>query len=198
VAELSAFLVVFVTVAGVECLDRTNFALLSYAAKEPPLPAWAGAALAFAATTLLAVAIGGLLVVALGPELVYVRVGGGLLLLAYAGYLALHPPGEERVREHRSVLATAFAMIFLLELGDTTMLLTINFVAAIPDPLLVGVAALAGLWCVAASACLLGPRLGARVEPKLLHRVVLAVLTIVGITTIVYAVDPGLLSGLAA
>lgn len=192
--DLLAFAVVYGTIAGFEFLDRTNFALLSFAAREPPWPAWAGAALAFLATTALAVVIGGLLVDLLRPQLYLVRVAGGLLLLLYAGYLALHSEGEGAVRTGRSVLSTAFLMIFLLELGDTTMVLTINFVAAYADPLGVGVAAALGLLTVAGTACYLGPRIGARVEPKLLSRVVVVVLSVVGLLTILYAVDPGVLA----
>ncbi|MCI4360937.1 MAG: TMEM165/GDT1 family protein, partial [Thermoplasmata archaeon] len=85
----------------------------------------------------------------------------------------------------------AFLMILLLELGDTTMLFTVYFIAQYSDPILVGAAAFLGLALVAGSACLLGPRLGARVEPKNLEKVVIVVLAMVGVLTILYAVDPG-------
>src|SRR5580693_9770990 len=143
--DLIAFGVVLGTIAFFEFLDRTNFALLSFAAQEPPFPVWIGAVSAFALTTLLSVVVGSVLVVLLQPELYLVRLGGGLLLLAYAGYLLVHHDEEKPVRVGRSALTTAFLMIFLLELGDTTMILTINFVATYTNPFLVGIAAFLGL-----------------------------------------------------
>ncbi|MCI4335649.1 MAG: TMEM165/GDT1 family protein [Thermoplasmata archaeon] len=86
---------------------------------------------------------------------------------------------------------TAFLLIFLLELGDTTMILTMNFVFSINDPLLVGLAAALGLMFVAATACLIGSRVGDRVEPAQLNRLVVVILTLVGIVTILYALAPG-------
>ncbi len=193
-----AFLLVFATIAGFELGDRTNFALISFTAREPPLPAWIGAAAAFLATTILAVVIGGVAVAFLGPDLWLVRLAGGLLLLAYAAYLAIGPESDGATRAGRSVLTTAFLMIFLLELGDTTMILTINFVATYADALLVGGAAALGLVTVATVACLLGPRLGERVEPAALRRIVAGLLALVGALTILYAVDPGAFSVLGA
>jgi uncharacterized membrane protein YfcA len=55
----------------------------------------------------------------------------------------------------------------------------------------VGVAAALALLTVAAVACLIGSRLGARIEPKHLDRIVIIILTIVGIVTILYALFPG-------
>lgn len=186
-----AFLTVFAVVGGFEFGDRTNFALIGLAARERPLPVWAGAAAAFVATTALAVVIGTALLSALGGQLEFLRLAGGALLLVYAAYLVLHGEGEEKEPTGRSAGVTAFLVIFLLELGDTTMILTMNFVFTIANPLLVGAAAASGLILVAATACLIGSRLGARVEPAQLHRLVIVVLTLVGIVTILYALYPG-------
>jgi len=197
VPDLVAFAIVLGTIAFFEFLDRTNFALLSFASREPPVLAWVGATAAFGVTTLLSVAVGSVLVETLRPELSLVRVAGGLLLIGYAAYLLLHHDEEKPVRAGRNALTTAFLMIFLLELGDTTMILTINFVATYTDAVLVGVAAFLGLALVAGTACLLGPRLGARVEPKQLETIVIGVLAVVGALTILYAVDPGAFPALA-
>lgn len=185
-----AFLTVFAVVGGFEFGDRTNFALIGLAAREPALPVWAGAASAFAATTALSVAIGTALLTALGGQIEYLRLAGGILLLAYAGYLVVHGEAEEHEPTGRSAGVTAFLMIFLLELGDTTMILTMNFVFSIANPLLVGLAAAAGLMLVAATACVIGSRLGTRVEPAQLHQIVIVILTIVGVVTILYALFP--------
>lgn len=189
-ATLVAFLTVFAVIAGFEFGDRTNFALIGLAAREPPLPVWTGAAFAFAATTALSVLIGTALLTALGGQLEYLRLAGGLLLLAYAAYLVVHGEEQETEPTGRSAGMTAFLMIFLLELGDTTMILTMNFVFSIANPLLVGVAAAAGLMLVAATACVIGSRLGARVEPRRLHQLVIVILTVVGVVTVLYALFP--------
>jgi Ca2+/H+ antiporter, TMEM165/GDT1 family len=187
-----AFATVFVVILGFEFADRTNFALIGLAARERPVSVWAGAAAAFVVTSALAVAIGAALLDVLGGQLVYLRLGGGLLLLAYAAYLLLVPEKTESVRAARSAGLTAFLLILLLELGDTTMILTMNFVFTLNDPVLVGVAAALGLITVAATACFIGSRLGTRIDPRRLERFVIVVLTAVGALTIAYALAPGL------
>jgi putative Ca2+/H+ antiporter (TMEM165/GDT1 family) len=187
---VGAFLLVAGVIGGLELLDRTNFALIGLAARHPPLPTWLGAAAAFVATSALAVAIGALLVHALQNDLVYLRLGGGIFLVAYAAYLALPHAERPPAPGARSAAAAAFVLIFLLELGDTTMIFLINFVFTIPDPLLVFAAGAVALVAVAASGTLIGSRLGARVEPKLLDRVVVVVLATVGAVTILYALAP--------
>ncbi len=187
-----AFITVFVVIGGFELADRTNFALIGLAARERPVPVWAGAAGAFAVTSALSVAIGAALLAVLGGQVVYLRLGGGILLLAYAAYLALSVEKPETVRAARSAGATAFLLILLLEMGDTTMILTMNFVFSLGDPLLVGIAAGGALACVAAFACFLGSRLGTRIDPHKLDRLVVVILSIVGALTILYALLPGL------
>ena len=188
---LVSFVLVFAVIAGLEFADRTNFALISLAAKEPPRAVWAGAAAAFVVTTALAVVIGTALVAALPAYLVDLRLAGGALLLGYAGYLLWHREADEPIRTRRSAGLTAFVLILLLELGDTTMIFTINFVFTVGNPLLVGIAAGLGLITVAATASLIGSRVGVRLEPAKLDRLVIAILTAVGVLTIVYALWPG-------
>lgn len=190
--DVLAFLTVLVVVGGFELADRTNFALIGLASREPPLSVWAGAASAFAVTTLLSVVIGTALLALLGGQVVYLRLAGGILLLAYAAYLALAPESPRTVRAARSAGLTAFVLIFLLELGDTTMILTMNFVFTLGNPLLVGIAAGLALIAVAASACFIGSRLGSRIDPRKLERLVIVILGLVGAITILYALAPGL------
>ncbi|MCI4370944.1 MAG: TMEM165/GDT1 family protein [Thermoplasmata archaeon] len=188
---LLEFALVFAVIGGLEFLDRTNFALIGLAAKLPPRSVWAGAATAFVLTTVLAVLIGAALIAALGGHIVYLRLGGGLFLLAYAGYLVVVPEADRRPPEGRSAFATALVLILLLELGDTTMIFTILFVASVGNLLLVGLAAATALIAVAATASIIGSRLGARVEPKLLERAVIVILAVAGLVTILYALAPG-------
>ena len=189
--NLAAFLTVFVVIGGFELADRTNFALIGLAAREPPRSVWAGAASAFVVTTVLSVLIGAALLELLGGQVLYLRLGGGVLLLAYAAYLALAPEKPETIRAARSAGLTAFVLILLLELGDTTMILTMNFVFTTRDVVLVGVASGLALITVAASACFVGSRLGARINPHQLERLVIVILALVGVLTILYALDPG-------
>ncbi len=188
-----SFAVVFAVIAGTEFLDRTNFALIGLAAKNPPLPVWAGAAGAFLITTGIAVVASAVLVAVLQPEIVWLRVGGGLFLIGYALYLARVPESERRLPVGKTAGATAFLTILLLEMGDTTQWLTIGFVFTQPNVLVVAAAAAAGLLCVAATAVLIGHRVGARVEPAVLERVIVVVLLAVGALTILVALDPSIL-----
>jgi Ca2+/H+ antiporter, TMEM165/GDT1 family len=190
-----SFALVFVVIAGTELVDRTNFALIGLAAKNPPLNVWVGAAAAFLVTTGTAVVASAVLVEVLSGEIVVLRVVGGLFLIGYALYLAAVPEAHRAAPIGRTAGVTAFLTILLLETGDTTQWLTIGFVFTQPNVLVVAAAAALGLVTVAASAVLIGSRLGARVEPKLLERVVVVVLLLVGAATILVALDPGLLPG---
>ncbi len=190
---VTSFVIVFAVIGGTELIDRTNFALIGLASKYRPISIWAGAAAAFVLTTALAVIIGAALLAALGGQVVYLRVGGGLFLLGYAVYLLLVPESNRRPPTGRSAFTTAFLLIMLLEIGDTTMIFTIVFVSTMPSLVVVGLAASLALVAVAASAAIIGSRLGARVEPAQLERLVVVILFVVGVLTIVYALDPGLL-----
>ncbi len=188
---LTSFGVVFAVIGLTELVDRTNFALIGLAAKYRPLSVWAGAAIAFWTTTVLAVAVGAALLAALGGHVTYLRLGGGVFLLAYAAYLFFVPESERRSPVGRSPFSTAFLLILLLELGDTTMIFTIAFVVSMPSVLVVALAAGLALTLVAAMGCTIGSRVGARVAPARLERLVVVVLAIVGTLTILYALAPG-------
>jgi putative Ca2+/H+ antiporter (TMEM165/GDT1 family) len=188
---IGAFLLVFAVIGGTELIDRTNFALIGLSARQPALASWIGASAAFVLTTIIAVAIGAAILVALHNQVIYLRLGGGAFLLAYAAYLALVPETERRPPSRRSATTTAFLLIMLLELGDTTMIFIIVFVGTVENPFVVGLASALALVLVAAVACLVGSRLGVKVEPKRLERMVIVILAIVGVITILYALFPG-------
>ena len=198
-ATLGGFLVVFAVVGGFELFDRTSFALIALASRHHPPATWAGGAAAFVASSAIAVSIGAALVALLGPGRIgLVRVGAGAFLIGYA--LCLWHRGPEPtaggVVDRRAAFFAAFATVFLLELGDTTMIVEVLFVTTW-GWLVVLVAGAAALVTVAAWATWLGARLGERVEPLLLHRVVVVVLLIVGGLTIAYGLAPGAFSALA-
>jgi len=191
---LGGFAVVFGVIGILEVFDRTSFALIALAARSHPFRSWVGGASAFVITTAIAVTAGAALGDLLGSGRIdLLRVAGGLFLMGYAGWLYFHPESEDPdrlPRTARSALVAAFVTIFLLELGDTTMIFEIVFVSDF-GWLLVLVAGALALVTVAAWDVYLGSRLGARLDPRLLHRVVVSVLLVVGAVTIAYGLAPG-------
>lgn len=191
--DVGGFVIVFAIVAGFELFDRTSFATMALASRHHPVPTWAGASLAFVASSAIAVSVGAALVAVLGPERIgLVRVLAGSFLIGYALWLWYRGPEvvAETSTTARTALLAAFATVFLLELGDTTMIVEILFVTAW-GWVVVFVAGALALTVVAAWAAWLGHRLGRRVEPMLLHRIVVVILLAVGALTIAYGVAPG-------
>lgn len=192
-------LVVFAVVGGLELIDRTSFTLIALASRGHPFSVWVGGSAAFVLTSAIAVGVGAGLAELLGPSRIeLLRVGGGIALIAYALWLYTRND-EEPVRLHRTprtALAAAFLTIFLLELGDTTMIFEIVFVASFgwAVVLLAGGGALV---VVAAWDVELGRRLGLRLSPEKLRKVVVAILLLVGALTIAYGVAPSAFPGLA-
>lgn len=191
---LGGFTVVFVVIAVLEVFDRTSFALIALSARSHPFQTWVGGASAFVLTSAISVTVGAALADFLGPGRIgLLRVAGGLFLIGYAIWLYFHPESEDpdRIpRTARSALTAAFVTIFLLELGDTTMIFQIVFVSDF-GWLVVLVAGALALSLVAGWDAYLGSHLGTRLEPRLLHRVVVVVLLVVGAVTIAYGLAPG-------
>ena len=197
--SLAGFAVVFLVIGGLEVFDRTSFATVALAARSHGRATWAGASTAFLLTSVIAVTVGVALVAALGPGRIgWLRVGGGAFLIVYAAWVYFHPEEEEspHLREDvRSAFFTAFATIALLEVGDSTMIFMIVFV---PEWgwLVVLLAGAAALVSVAAWNVFLGQKLGARLSPRALNRVVVVALTVVGVLTILYGLAPGVFPSL--
>lgn len=191
---LSGFAIVFVVIGVLEVFDRTSFALIALAARSHPFRTWVGGASAFVLTSAISVTVGAALSDVLGPSRIgLLRVAGGLFLIGYAAWLYLHPESDDpnRIpRTPRSAMITAFVTVFLLELGDTTMIFQIVFVADF-GWLIVLVAGALALVTVAAWDAYLGAHLGARLDPQVLHRVVVVVLFVAGALTIAYGLAPG-------
>ncbi|HCK82847.1 MAG TPA: TMEM165/GDT1 family protein [Candidatus Competibacter sp.] len=110
-------------VALAELGDKTQLVCMTLAARHPPMPVLLGAIVAFAILNLLAVSFGAAAAAWLPEWLVAAAVA---ILFAVFGINALREAGEEaaeiRERDGRSVFLSAFAMIFLAELGDKTQL----------------------------------------------------------------------------
>lgn len=192
-ALLYSALVVFAVILGLELVDRTNFSLIALAARQSPFLTWVGGALAFVVSTSIAVSIGAAFVAAVGASgIEYLRVGGGSFLVAYALWLWLHRVEESppAIRAGHSAVLAAFAATLLLELGDTTMIFQIVFVTTY-GWLIVLLAGTGALVTAAAWGSFLGGRLGARLDPVQLQRIVAGVLLTVGALTILYGLEPG-------
>ncbi len=193
---VGGFVVVFAVVGGFELFDRTSFATMALASRQRAGPTWAGAALAFVGSSAIAVTVGAALVALLGADRIgWIRVAAGSALIGYALWLAYRGPDETAAEpaSARTAFVAAFATVFALEMGDTTMIVEILFVTDW-GWLVVFVAGALALISVAAWAAWLGQRLGARVEPRLLHRIVVVVLLAVGALTIAYGLAPGAFS----
>lgn len=185
---------VLALIGGFELVDRSNLSLIAYASRHDPLGSWIGASLAFVSVSAIAVSVGALLLGLLGAgHLSQIRAVGGAILIAYALYLWFHldrVEGKEPTPAARSTIVGAFLMVFLLELGDTTMILQVILVANFGVAVVFGAGATA-LVLVAALGCFVGSRIGSRLSRRTLDRAIVVILLIVGIGTVVYGLAPG-------
>ena len=92
-----------------------------------------------------------------------------------------------------SAFVAAFLTIFLLELGDTTMIFEIVFVTDYGWLIVLSAGALA-LVSVAAWDVSVGRYLGQRLQPERLRLIVTVAMLVVGAVTILYGAFPGFLS----
>ncbi len=174
---LSALAIVFVAELG----DKTQLVALGFGARHRLAPVLTGVALAYIATNLLSVLIGGLLGTALPTRAI--GLGGGVLFLLFAAWTlwsgdddADQDQGEEAqlddgptpklgiLAEGRIVMSVAGAM-FVAELGDKTMLATATL-AARGNPVLVWIGATIGIFLAGAIGVLVGRFLGARLPER--------------------------------
>lgn len=147
--------------------DKTQLVAMGLGARHRLGPVLAGITLAYAATNLLSVIVGGLLGAALPTRAI--GLGGGLLFLAFAAWNLRRDEGDEddpdvEVRHGRVVLSVAAAM-FVAELGDKTMLATATL-AAQGNPVLVWVGATLGILASGALGVALGRVIGARIPER--------------------------------
>jgi Ca2+/H+ antiporter, TMEM165/GDT1 family len=160
---LAALGLVFIAELG----DKTQLVALGFGARHRLAPVLTGVALAYMATNLLSVVIGGLLGATLPTRAI--GLGGGVLFLGFAAWTLWK--GDEDDDESGAgagtgsiVLSVASAM-FIAELGDKTMLATATL-AAQGNPVLVWIGATIGIILSGTLGVLLGRVFGARLPER--------------------------------
>lgn len=86
------------------------------------------------------------------------------------------------------VVATAFGVTMLSELGDPTQIITATLAARYDDPLAVGIGAVLALWAVSALAAFGGSRLQRVVPVRWVTRVTAAILVILAVLSAIDAI----------
>ncbi len=152
--------------------------------------------------TLVSVSIGYGAETVLAPYLVWVKVVGGLALIAFGVReivrrpSPVHEPGEGTPAEAHTagqVRVVALGLAFLLEMGDNTQVLSILFVASTGNVVLVFVAVTAALVVITAVSARGAGYLRAHVPEERLRVVLGGLLVAVGVLTILFTAFPALL-----
>jgi Ca2+/H+ antiporter, TMEM165/GDT1 family len=160
---LAAMGLVFVAELG----DKTQLVALGLGARHRLVPVLTGVTIAYMATNLLSVVVGGVLGATLPTRAI--GLGGGVLFLAFAAWTlrtgADDDEGEEVAGDDRSVVLSVAGAMFVAELGDKTMLATATL-AAQGSPVLVWIGATVGIILAGALGVLLGRFFGARLPER--------------------------------
>lgn len=170
---LAALGLVFVAELG----DKTQMVALTFGARHKLTPVLIGVALAYMATNLLSVIIGGLLGATLPTRAI--GIVGGLLFIGFAWWTWRaqddEPSGDEvegaaaaAGSVHRSVITSTALAMFVAEFGDKTMLATATL-AAKDNPVLTWVGATIGIICAGALGAIVGKVFGARLPARALR-----------------------------
>jgi Ca2+/H+ antiporter, TMEM165/GDT1 family len=160
---LAALGLVFIAELG----DKTQLVALGFGARHRLAPVLTGVALAYMATNLLSVVVGGLLGATLPTRAI--GLGGGVLFLGFAAW-TLWKDGEDDDEEglatgSGSIVMSVAAAMFIAELGDKTMLATATL-AAQGNPVLVWIGATIGIILSGTLGVLLGRVFGARLPER--------------------------------
>jgi putative Ca2+/H+ antiporter (TMEM165/GDT1 family) len=178
--SLTAAVTSFLAVLPAELPDKTVLACLILSSRYRPGFVFTGAAAAFAAQVVLAVAAGG--VISLLPHHVVEALAaaafavGALLLWRHSGDDADSDGADEDVGRDGvrdgfwPVAAMSFAVVFLAEFGDLTQFMTVSLAARYHDLLAVGIGATLALWVAAGAAIVVGWRLLKVIPVKWLTR----------------------------
>lgn len=170
---MSVFLAAFGLTFLAELPDKTALATVMLAARRSHRAVLAGACAALTLQAALAAVLGAAL--ARLPR-TPVRLAAAALFVFVAVKLWREEDAPAGVADRGAGgrfwpdARTAFAVIFLAELGDMTQLSTASLAASSGRPLPVFLGAVLGLCSVSALAVALGARLGSALNPRLLRR----------------------------
>ena len=160
---LAALGLVFVAELG----DKTQLVALGFGARHRLAPVVTGVVVAYMATNLLSVTVGGLLGATLPSQAI--GLGGGTLFLGFAAWtLWRHEDDDGEAAAsggHRSIVLSVAAAMFVAELGDKTMLATATL-AAQGNPVLVWIGATVGIVLAGTIGVLAGRAFGARLPER--------------------------------
>lgn len=165
--------VAFVLVGLAEIGDKSQLVCMSLAARYRPLPVLAGAALAFAALSAMAVLFGAAAAAWLPGWLIGLLVA--VLFIAFGlhalrqGFRPGQTDGCDEPGGGRNAFLTTLAIIFVAEFGDKTQIATAGLGAA-GHPTAVWAGATLGTTAVAGLAILAGSTILRRLPINLLHR----------------------------
>jgi putative Ca2+/H+ antiporter (TMEM165/GDT1 family) len=187
-----AFLTIVGTIFVAELTDKDALLLLSLATKMKPLVVLAAGSIAFTISSAIIVLLGSLLVAYV--PILWVKVAGGVIMLAYATVEYLRGlrveenlvKREERLvknlgrREVYAFLGILATLILLDLAGDATELITIVFVAQFRDILLVFAGAVVALVAASAIETALGSRLARFLSAKNIRRLSIVVFLLIG------------------
>jgi Ca2+/H+ antiporter, TMEM165/GDT1 family len=196
-------IVVFAVVALLQLPGKSNFGVITLATRHPPRDVFIGASVGLGAATVVSVSLGYGAETVLGPYVLWVKVVGGLVLIAFGIREILrvpapvHEPGEGTsaiAHTARQVRTVALGLAFLLEMGDNTQILAILFVASTGNVVLVYVAATAALVTITAVSTKGARYLQQHVPEERLRLVLGGLLIVVGLLTILFTAVPSLLS----
>ena len=195
-------LVIFAVVAVLQLPGKSNFGVITLATRHRPRDVFVGASVGLGAATVVSVTLGFGATTVLAPYLLWVKVVGGVALLAFGVREMLrrpapvHEPGEGTPRvahTARQVQTVALGLAFLLEMGDNTQVLTILFVASTGNVVLVYLAATAALVVVTAFSARGARYLNEHVPEERLRVILGGLLIAVGLLTILFSFVPSLL-----
>ena len=179
---LAALGLVFVAELG----DKTQLVALGFGARHRLAPVLTGVFLAYAATNLLSVVIGGVLGATLPTRAI--GIGGGLLFLGFAAWnVRRRDDGDEEAAsgaDARAVVLSVALAMFVAELGDKTMLATATL-AAQGSPVLTWVGATIGICLSGAVGVLVGRSVGARLPERALRLGSSALFALFGVAMLV-------------
>ncbi len=170
--EITLFFTAFALITLAEMGDKTQFSVITLAAKYPPLSVASGSILAFALVNGIAVIAGALIVAAV--PVFWVKLAASFLFLAFGAYTLYGLretegeaplPSTDKTAE-KSGFASSFSLIFLMELGDKTQIATATIVAGYGHPFVVFAGVVFGLSLLTVLEVKLGSAISERVPRK--------------------------------